>query len=61
MKEYVAEVYDDRDDKVISRGKERRDYDTAWDEAKSLMNDFIDPDDGVRPSHFHPRVVEVKR
>ena len=59
MIKYVAEIYDDRDGHVISRGTEWRIYDNAWEEADSLMNDFIDQDDGVKPTHLHKRVVKV--
>ena len=59
MTKYVAEIYDDRDGHVISRGAEHTVKDYAWEEADSLMNDFIDQDDGVKPLHFHKRVVEV--
>ena len=58
MKEYVAEIYDDRDGHVISRGSKHSIKDFAWDDAQSLMNDFTDSDDGARPVHFHSRVVE---
>ena len=35
--------------------------DFAWYDAQSLMNDFTDQDDGVKPVHFHSRVVEVEK
>ena len=61
MKEYVAEIYDDRDGHVISRGSKHSIKDFAWDDALGLMNDFTDSDDGARPVHFHSRVVEVEK
>ena len=57
---FYAEIYDDRDDKVISR-KECPTHDDAWTEARAMMNDFRDPDDGVYPRHFHGRVTEVQK
>ncbi len=60
MTKYVAEIYDDRDGHVISRGTKWRIYNNAWEEADSLMNDFVDQDDGCIPLHWHKRVVEIK-
>ena len=57
---FYAEIYDDRDGKVITR-KECPTYEDAWYETQHLMDDFRDPDDGVCPRHFHRRVTEVQK
>lgn len=61
MKVYVAEIYDDRDGHVISRGSEHCIKDFAWYDSQNLMNDLTVQDDGVKPVHFHSRVVEVEK
>lgn len=58
-KTFYAEIYDDRNDAVISR-KECPTYEDAWYEARAMMDRFRDPDNGVYPLHLQKRVTEVQ-
>lgn len=56
---WVAELYDDREPEKVIEHVSCHNEDQAHWEARRLLQQWEDPDDGVRPLHLQSRVKYV--